>query len=59
MLCNGMGYDDVVGGIPMILRGVETQAGTGMHRVGRKVQRLNVIFALNGLQQFFCRVPKT
>ena len=57
MLCDGMGYDDVVAGVVMVLRLVERQAGIGVGRVATQRQELYTVVLFNRGEHLLCRLP--
>ena len=55
MLCDGMGNNDVVGGVFMILCRVETKAGVGVHNLVSQGSNLYSIVVLYAVKHLFRR----
>ena len=47
MLCDGMGYDNVVAGVAVVLRLVERETGIGVGRVATQRQELYTVVLFN------------
>lgn len=57
MLSDGMGYDDVVAGIVMVLRLIERNTCIGESRITTQGQELYAIVLLYGSEHLFSRLP--